>query len=332
MTRVLIADDDEDIRAFLEVTLALNGYEVIEANDGVDAVERARRGGPDLVILDVMMPRMDGLEVLRRLREDARTAHLPIVLLTARGQAADTIEGLDAGADSYLTKPFEAEVLHAHVRAALRRADQQAARNPLTGLPGNERILSELNERLELGAGVAILYVDLDQFKPFNDHYGFLRGDEAIQATADLLQQIASEHGDERTFIGHVGGDDFVVVVPPELADPLAEVICRRFDALAPTLYDPIDRLAGGIEVADRRGVPQRYPLVSLSIGGASTEHREFDHPGELVETATEMKRYAKSRGGGRATYACDRRRDGDRGVDLEIELPIRSAEPEGSH
>jgi diguanylate cyclase (GGDEF)-like protein len=323
--RVLIADDDEDIRTYLEVTLALNGYDVIEAADGVEALERARRGEPDIVLLDVMMPKMDGLEVLRRLREDARTAHLPIVLLTARGQASDTVEGLDAGADGYLTKPFDAEVLLAHVRAALRRADQQSARNPLTGLPGNERILSELTERLDRGDDIALLYVDLDQFKPFNDHYGFLRGDEAIRATASLLQTVASENGDERTFIGHVGGDDFVVVVPVDLADDVALAICRRFDALAPTLYDPVDRTAGSIEVADRRGVPQRYPLLSLSIGAASTATRELAHPGEMVEVATEMKRYAKSRGGGaRSTYAIDRRRSDEAGVDLEVELPLR--------
>jgi diguanylate cyclase (GGDEF)-like protein len=323
--RVLVADDDEDIRTYLEVTLSLNGFEVVEAWDGVDALEKARRGEPDVILLDVMMPRMNGLEVLRRLREDARTAHLPIVLLTARGQSTDTVEGLDAGADGYLTKPFDADVLLAHVRAALRRADQQSARNPLTGLPGNERILSELTERLERGDQLALLYVDLDQFKPFNDHYGFLRGDEAIRATASLLQAVAAEHGDEHTFIGHVGGDDFVVVAPVDLADDIALEICRRFDTLAPTLYDPVDRLAGAIEVADRRGIPQRFSLLSLSIGAASTEQRDLVHPGELVEVATEMKRYAKSRGsGGRSTYAVDRRRDDERGVDLEIELPLR--------
>lgn len=323
--RVLIADDDEDVRAYLEITLSLAGYDTLEAGDGVEALERARREGPDLVLLDVMMPRMDGLEVLRRLREDARTAHLPIVMLTARGQSSDTVEGLDAGADSYLTKPCEAEVLLAHVRAALRRADQQSARNPLTGLPGNERILSELTERLERGDELTLLYVDLDQFKPFNDHYGFLRGDEALQATADLLQRVASEVGDERTFIGHVGGDDFVVVIPPDLADATAEEICRRFDDLAPTLYDPVDRLAGSIEVADRRGVPQRFGLLSLSIGGASTRQRELAHPGELVEVATEMKRYAKSRPAGRSSYEADRRRDPDvPAVELEVELPTR--------
>ncbi|MTV25593.1 response regulator [Nitriliruptoraceae bacterium ZYF776] len=309
MSRVLIVDDDEDIRAYLEVTLSLGGYDVIEAPDGHAGIEAARRGSPDLIVLDVMMPHLDGLEVLRRLREDARTAHLPVILLTARGQASDTVEGLDAGADSYLTKPFDADVLLAHVRAAIRRADQQSARSPLTGLPGNERILSELTERLEAGRETALLYVDLDQFKPFNDHYGFLRGDEAIRAVANLLREVAASHGDEHTFIGHVGGDDFVVMVDPDLADGFAAEVCERFDAAAPLLYDEIDRVAGDIEVADRRGVPQRFPLLSLSIGAASTEQRDVVHPGELVELATEMKRYAKSTQGGGSTYAVDRRR-----------------------
>ncbi|MEX1177133.1 MAG: response regulator [Nitriliruptor sp.] len=327
VARVLIVDDDEDIRTYLDVTLALDGFEVIEAESGQQALDQARRGDPDLILLDVMMPGMDGLEVLRRLREDARTAHLPIVLLTARGQAADTVEGLDAGADGYLTKPFEAEVLLAHVRAALRRADQQSARNPLTGLPGNARILAELTDRLDRGEDIVLLYVDLDQFKPFNDHYGFLRGDEAIRATASLLQTVASEHGDEHTFVGHVGGDDFVVVVPVELADEVAAQICSRFDQLAPSFYDPVDRLAGSIEVADRRGVPQRFGLLSLSIGAASSASRELAHPGEMVEVATEMKRFAKSRGGGGSTYAVDRRRDDAAGVDLEVDLPLRRVE-----
>ena len=114
-----------------------------------------------------------------------------------------------------------------------------------------------------------------------------------------------------------------MVVLDPELADDVALAICRRFDALAPTLYDPIDRLAGSIEVADRRGVPQRFALLSLSIGGATTANRELAHPGELVEVATEMKRYAKSARRRCSTYAVDRRRDDDVGVDLEVDLPL---------
>jgi diguanylate cyclase (GGDEF)-like protein len=319
---VLVADDDADIRAFLEITLSLAGFDVLEAVDGVEALDLARRSTPDLILLDVMMPRMDGLAALQKLREDARTSHIPVVLLTARAQREDTLGGLEAGADDYVTKPFDGDVLIARIHSALRRADQQRSLNPLTGLPGNERILSELSARLGRELPLALLYVDLDQFKPFNDHYGFLRGDEAIRALADLLRQVARDVGDAETFVGHVGGDDFVVILAPDQAESVAEDICRRFDALAPTLYDPADRMAGSIEVPDRRGVPQRFPLLSLSIGIATTERREFAHQGEVVTVATEMKRYAKSHGTGRSTYAFDRRTDDEPTVDLEVDLP----------
>jgi diguanylate cyclase (GGDEF)-like protein len=319
---VLVADDDADIRAFLDVTLSLAGYDVLEATDGVETIDAARRHTPDLILLDLMMPRMDGFEALKRLRDDARTSHIPVVLLTARAQREDTLDGLEAGADDYVTKPFDGDVLLARIRSALRRADQQRSLNPLTGLPGNERILSELSVRLGAERPFALLYVDLDQFKPFNDHYGFLRGDEAIRALADLLRQVAREFGDEDTFVGHVGGDDFVVILAPHQAEEVAVQICRRFDELAPTLYDPADRMAGSIEVPDRRGVPQRYPLLSLSIGIATTERRDFAHQGEVVSIATEMKRYAKSHGGGRSTFAFDRRADDAPPVDLEVDLP----------
>ncbi|MEX2504448.1 MAG: response regulator [Egicoccus sp.] len=328
--RVLVVDDEADVRVYLTVTLELAGFDVVEAADGVEALELARSDAPDLVLLDVMMPRLDGMQTLRRLRSDPRTSHLPVLLTTARVQRDDVLQGLDTGADDYLTKPIDADVLVARVRAALRRADQQRSLNPLTGLPGNERILGELAGRLDRREDVALLYVDLDQFKPYNDHYGFLRGDDALRALAGLLRDVAGEVGDAETFVGHVGGDDFVVVLTPALAEDVAEAVCTRFDAIAPSLYDVDDRRAGAIEVPDRRGVPQRFGLLSLSIGVAMTTQREtgmvgagreFAHHGELVTVATEMKRYVKSRNVSGSAYAVDRRHD-DTAVDLEVELP----------
>jgi diguanylate cyclase (GGDEF)-like protein len=321
-TRVLIVDDDEDIRAYLEVTLELAKFEVLQAADGTRALEVARAERPDLIVLDVMMPGLDGLEVLRRLRADARTNHVPVILLTARVQADDTVEGLEGGADDYVTKPFDADVLVARIHSALRRADLQRARNPLTGLPGNEPIQRSLAARLAGGEPFALLYVDLDRFKPFNDHYGFLRGDDALRSLAELLRGVARDLGDEQTFIGHVGGDDFVMLVTPEQAEVMADEICARFDAHAPTLYDASDREAGYIEVADRRGVPQSYGILSLSVGIASSDRRDYAHPGEVVAVATEMKRYAKASMKPTSNWAIDRRRDDDVAIDLEVDLP----------
>jgi diguanylate cyclase (GGDEF)-like protein len=320
--RVLVVDDEPDVRVYLTVTLELAGFDVVEACDGVEALELARSNSPDLVLLDVMMPRLDGMQALRRLRSDPRTSHLPVLLTTARAQRDDILQGLDTGADDYLTKPIDADVLVARVRAALRRADQQRSLNPLTGLPGNERILGELAGRLGRHEDVGLLYVDLDQFKPYNDHYGFLRGDDALRALADVLRDVAGEVGDAETFVGHVGGDDFVVILAPELTEGVAEAVCTRFDAIAPSLYDVDDRRAGGIEVADRRGVPQRFGLLSLSIGVATTTQRDIGHHGELVTVATEMKRYAKSRATAGSAYAVDRRNEHGTAVDLEVDLP----------
>jgi diguanylate cyclase (GGDEF)-like protein len=322
VTRVLVADDDEDIRHYLQVTLELEGFEPLLARDGVEAMELARSQRPDVVVLDVMMPRLDGYAVLAALREDPRTSHLPVLMLTALSQRRDAIEGLKAGADDYLAKPFDAEELIARIVAALRRSDQQRTRNPLTGLPGNDSILRELGDRLSGQRPMALLYVDLDQFKPFNDHYGFLRGDEALRTVAHLLVSVRDETNDPDVFVGHVGGDDFVMICHPDIAEKLAQEICDRFDALAPSLYDAADREAGSIEVPDRRGIPQRFGLLSLSIGIASTERREIAHQGEMVAIATELKRYAKSRSGIVSNYAIDRRHDGTEGLDLEVELP----------
>jgi diguanylate cyclase (GGDEF)-like protein len=321
VTRALIADDDEDIRAFLDVVLDLAGFDVIQARDGVEALELVHAHAPDVVVLDVMMPRMDGMEALRRLRVDARTGHIPVLMLTAKAQREDTIAGLDSGADDYITKPFDADELLARIGSALRRAEQQRTRNPLTGLPGNESILTELQGRIGRGEPFALLYVDLDQFKPFNDHYGFLRGDDALRALADLLREVQDELGDPTSFVGHVGGEDFVLIVHPDVAEQISIEICNRFDVLAPTFYDPADASAGSIEVADRRGVAQRFGLLSLSIGIASSDRREFAHQGEAVAAATEMKRYAKSRGQGGSNYAFDRRSEED-GVEIEVDLP----------
>lgn len=321
MARILVADDDEDIRAYLEITLQLAGFEVLLATDGVEALQVARTGHPDVVVLDVMMPNLDGLTALRQMREDPRTSHLPVMLLTAKVQTGDAIIGLDAGADDYLTKPFDPDELVARVRAAMRRADTQRTRNPLTGLPGNESILSKLAQLLAAPGGFALLYVDLDRFKPYNDHYGFLRGDEALMALGSLLQAARDELDDPDAFVGHVGGDDFVVLVRPDLAEPTAQLICARFDGLAPSLYDADDRATGGIEVTDRRGIPQRFELLSLSIGIASTAIGDFAHHGDMVATATGMKSYAKARTSPGSDYRIDRRAPED-GAEQEVELP----------
>jgi diguanylate cyclase (GGDEF)-like protein len=303
---VLVVDDDPDVARFVEVNLRSAGYEVTVASDGEEAVERALDLRPDLVLLDVMMPKLDGFEVAQRLRRDPRTSSSSIIMLTAKALSADKVLGLSSGADDYIIKPFDPVELLARVKGTLRRAREMRALSPLTGLPGNIRIQEEIRRLVSEDQKFAILYADLDHFKAYNDHYGFVRGDRAIQLLARLSTEVAHDVVGPAGFVGHVGGDDFIMIVPADVAESTAAELCRRFDATAPLLYERIDAAQGFIEVPDRKGNVVKFPLLTLSVGVASTLRRSFEHYGEAVEVATEMKQVAKRDPG--SSYAVDRR------------------------
>ena len=303
---LLVVDDDPFIARLLEIELKAAGYDVRVASDGVQALESAQERSPDLVLADVMMPNMDGFELTRRLRQDPRTAAVSIIMLTARGLSADKLEGFAIGADDYIVKPFDTPELLARIRGVLRRSRDMRSQSPLTGLPGNVRIEEEIDARVEQGIPFAILYADLDHFKSFNDHYGFARGDDAIQRTAAMVDDKAHELSGGAAFVGHVGGDDFVVVVPPEKAATVAQGIVDAFDEVAGQFYDPEDRERGFIEVINRRGELQRFPVLTVSIGIATTDQRAFQHYAEAVAVAAEMKQFTKGSTG--SSWAIDRR------------------------
>ncbi|CAN5253818.1 hypothetical protein BH20ACT24_BH20ACT24_05610 [soil metagenome] len=303
---VLVVDDDPDVARFVEVNLRSAGYAVTIAPDGEVALQLALELQPELVLLDVMMPRLDGFEVAQRLRGDPRTSSTSIIMLTAKALSADKVLGLSSGADDYIIKPFDPLELLARVKGTLRRAREMRALSPLTGLPGNIRIQEELRRRIADEQPFALLYADLNHFKAYNDHYGFVRGDRVIQLLGRLTAEIVHESEGPSGFVGHVGGDDFIMVLAPEAAEDAAAELCRRFDERRPLLYDPVDADRGYVEVEDRKGTPVRFPLLSLAVGVASTRNRRFTHVGEAVEVATEMKQHAKRRPG--SAYSADRR------------------------
>jgi diguanylate cyclase (GGDEF)-like protein len=305
--QILVVEDDAFLARLLQVELVSTGYEVRVAHDGAEGLESAFESCPDLVLADVMMPNMDGFELVRKLRGDPRTEAVSIILVTARGLQVDKLTGLSAGADDYVIKPFDNEELLARVAGVLRRAEYMRSQSPLTGLPGNVRIEDEIQARIDLGAPFAVLYLDLDNFKAFSDRYGFVRGDEALRSTGLLIRDAANAVAGAATFVGHIGGDDFVVVCEPERAVAVAEEVIARFDRLAPGLYDEEDRLRGGIEAEDRQGKVRSFPLLAISIGIATTEARSFGHRAEAVGIATELKNFAKR--DPRSSFAVDRRR-----------------------
>jgi diguanylate cyclase (GGDEF)-like protein len=302
---ILVVDDDPDIARFVEVNLRSAGYDVSVAGDGEEALERASELRPDLVLLDVMMPRLDGFEVAQRLRKNPQTANTSIIMLTAKALSSDKVTGLQSGADDYIIKPFDPIELLARVKGTLRRAKEMRNLSPLTGLPGNIRIQEEIERNVREQHPFAVLYVDLDNFKTYNDKYGFVRGDRLIQGTARMIQDAVMA-SDGEGFVGHVGGDDFVAVVDPESAEDVAKRVCERFDQDRSLYYEDEDLNRGFVRMEDRKGVEQDIPLVSVSIGIATTAKRAFAHYGEAVAVATEMKQFAKRDGG--SSYAVDRR------------------------
>ncbi len=303
---ILVVDDDPDIARFVEVNLRSAGYDVAVAGDGQEALDKAGELRPDLVLLDVMMPRIDGFEVAQRLRKNPQTANTSIIMLTAKALSADKVTGLQSGADDYIIKPFDPIELLARVKGTLRRAKEMRNLSPLTGLPGNIRIQEEIERQVREEREFAVLYADLDNFKAYNDQKGFVRGDRLIQSTARIIQDAVIEGAGSEGFVGHVGGDDFVAVVGPEAAETVAKRICERFDEARVDFYESEDLERGSVRVEDRKGVLQDVPLVAISVGIAMTSKRRFAHYGEAVAVATEMKSFAKREAG--SSFAVDRR------------------------
>jgi PleD family two-component response regulator len=291
--RILITEDEPNLREVLHMQLELADFEVLEACDGEEALELAEQTRPDLILLDVMMPRMDGYEALRRLRASYATRFIPVIMLTARDAKRDVLSGFRGGANDYLTKPYERDELLLRIDNQLRWSRQQREANPLTGLPGNLSINEEIERRLESGEPFALLQVDIDFFKAYNDKYGYARGDEAIQSLSRILVKAARNHG-EGHFVGHIGGDDFVLLAVPEHAEAIGNEIIEAFGRAVPSLYDPEDRQRGYVEVKNRRHEPERFPLMSVTIALVSTDRAQVSHLAQLTDIAQELKAHGK--------------------------------------
>ncbi|MBI2104849.1 MAG: response regulator [Candidatus Omnitrophica bacterium] len=292
--QILVADDDPDLRDILRSVLEPAGFSVTEAEDGAAALDAIRRRPPDLLILDYMMPQVTGPEVCRQLKQDTLLRHVPIIMLTGKSELQDKVDGIDAGADDYLIKPFEPAELLARVRMVLRRTITDLEANPLTRLPGNVSIQRELERRIASGGAYAVCYLDLDRFKAFNDHYGFKRGDEVIQRTAEILLKAVKAQGAPGDFVGHIGGDDFIAVTTRDRVDALCEAVIQAFDAMVPQLYDAEDRARGHLLHTDRKGQQVKVPPLSISIAVVTNEGGKVTHPGQIAKIGAELKAYAK--------------------------------------
>jgi diguanylate cyclase (GGDEF)-like protein len=314
-SRILIAEDEPHLREVLHMQLELAGFDVLEACDGEVALDLARQVHPDVILLDVMMPRMDGYEALRLLRASYSTRFIPVIMLTAKDTKSDVLTGYQGGANDYLTKPYDRGELLLRVNNQLNWSRQQREANPLTGLPGNLSINQETEHRLRSGEPFALLQVDIDFFKAYNDHYGYPRGDEAIKTLSRILVEAASRHG-EGTFVGHIGGDDFVLLSTPEHAEAIGQEIIDSFNRAVPSLYDAEDRERGHVQVKNRRDELENFPLMSVTIAMVSTDRAQVSHLAQLTDIAQELKAHGKGIPG--SVLVGDRRQTDARSPDVE--------------
>ncbi len=305
--KILIVDDDSDILDVLRITLEAEGYEVIEGHDGKEALDIIKKTSPDLLITDFKMPKMCGDEVCRILKEDILVQHMPIIMLTGKGEVTDKVHGINAGADDYMVKPFEPQELVARVKMVLRRSARDLDANPLTRLPGNVSILNEIQGRIDRKEIFSVCYIDLDKFKAFNDKYGFKQGDEVIKNTARILISTVHEKGTTQDFIGHIGGDDFVIVTIPDEVDGLCKSVISKFDLMGPELYNEEDKKKGYIVGKDRQGKIKKIQFISISIAVVSNKKKKIKHVAEIGEIGAELKEYAKSLKG--SNYVTERRK-----------------------
>ncbi len=298
---LLLADDNEDMRLMLRELFRASGHEVSMAADGLEALASIADREPDLVILDHSMPNMSGLEVCRRLKQNPFTARVPVMMLTAQSGVESKVEGFAAGADDYIAKPFDPRELRARVQAMLRLVQREGDRNPTSGLPGGRAIESEILGRVQSGKRFAVCYLDLDNFKPFADTFGFAIADEVIRGLgAAIRDSSAAVAGDTSVdFVGHIGGDDFIVITSLDRAGPLMDECTRRCRQVVDTAVGPLAAAQGSYTGVDREGRVREFPLAGVSAAVLDVHPAAWQSLAHLGMRAADVKRRAKMKGTG---------------------------------
>ena len=303
--KILLADDSHAIRFLVSEILTNAGFTVIEAQNGQEAIEKTNKENPDLLILDYDMPQKNGFEVVREVRSRTGYLHTPIIIFTANTEKNTKLEGLGMDIDDYLTKPADEDEIVARVKLLLKRNKQKMDCNPLTRLPGNPSIQTRVEEAIASGRTFAVLYCDLNNFKSFNDKYGFEAGDRVLKQTSEILVQAARQ--DTNSFVGHIGGDDFIIVCDFDKAEPIAREIVQRIDAVASSFYNEEDRQQGFMQAKNRKGELETFNFLAIGIGIVHNTKRALTSFAQVSHIGAELKCLAKQHPKG-SYYVMDRR------------------------
>ncbi len=280
---------------------------VVAVPDPADLEQRVLRTLPRLVVIDADGG-AEGLRLCARLKGDSYSAIVPLAVLTSRHTTDGVQEWFAAGADEVISPLFEPAEQAVRLDGLMARTERDVAVNPSTRLPGTTEIEREIRRRMDTGERFAVCYADLDHFKEYNDRYSYNDGDRVIYLVSRILHDVVKGLLGPRGFVGHIGGDDFIFIIPCDAIPDVCGEVLEVFDTLIPYQYNEQDRRAGYYFGKDRRGQLHRVPLMTLSIGIVTNQHRRFAHPAQVSELATEMKSYAKTQPG--SVFVVDRRHD----------------------
>ncbi len=291
--KILVVEDDVDISNMLRIYFSGQGYEVQVAPRGGDALNYTRKQLPHLIVLDIMLPDMDGYAVCRELRTTTRTSHIPIIFLTQKDERSDKIAGLELGADDYITKPFDIEELKLRVQNAIQRSEMISLTDANSGLPSGRLIEDQLRSLMRSPESKNWTYIDLkiNHLDAFKDVYGFVAGNEVQRFAALLLGEVVDELGTPDDFVGHPGGDNFVIITYAEDPAALRQRIVDRFEDEVKQHYSFIDRERGYVIIQDAEGEERQVPLMTISTGAVSARNRTFADIREITELAAEDRR-----------------------------------------
>jgi len=289
-SRLLVVEDDVDIANMLKIYFSGMNFDVDVAHRGSDALERTKQVLPHLIVLDIMLPDIDGYEVCRNLRTSTRTSHIPVIFLTQKDERSDKLQGLELGADDYITKPFDIEELKLRVQGAIRRSERESLTDPRSGLPAG-RLIEEQLRRIIREKDWALLDMRINNFEPFRDVYGFVTGDDVMRFTAMLIGEVLDELGSTNDFIGHAGGDNFIIITSNEAAPAIRKMVKERFSTEVQTHYNFIDRQQGFMQAPKPDGTTEKVPFMTMAVGIVSPSQQSFADIREITELAAEARR-----------------------------------------
>ncbi|MBI5418217.1 diguanylate cyclase [Candidatus Poribacteria bacterium] len=304
--KILIVNNDYDLISLLYEILNESEYIVSIAKNVNEAIQKIDQDTPNLIITDSKLSAIDDVKLETKLKNDPRLSHLPIIMLIEKYDDDMAIESLKNGIDDFIIKPFKEEELLAKIHLMLFKFNRGIDINPLTSLPGNNSIKEYIEKEIFNNKSFAVCFLDIDHFKSFNDKYGFARGDEALKLCAQILSKALKKHYHRDDFIGHIGGDDFVIITSPGRVKLICDEIISQFDENIKTVYNKEDISNGYIISKNRQGHTAKFSIMSISIGVVTNEKRKIIHSIQVSEIGNELKKYAKSFG--KSNYVIDKR------------------------